>query len=273
MIKLYKQKKDCCACTSCLNACPKQAIAMCLDEDGFIYPQIDHELCVGCVVCKTVCAFKNVPVNTDVPIASYAAINKNQSFPENHLTGGILARFASIIFEKEGRVGRCAFNSELESKYIWLKELADIKKMHGSKFVQGNTNTAYAETEKYLKQGKLVLFTGTPCQIAGLKFYLGEEYPNLITADIICHGVANVGILKGYIKYLEDKLQGQVIEFKLRGESKEGRLTGKVVYKKYGVVRDELIFLYDFYYYNHLLSRNIYRESCYDCKCSDKIKL
>lgn len=266
MPELFKTKKDCCGCTACMCICPKQAITMKQDEDGFLYPKIDTSLCVECGLCKKVCTIQHVPTTNMEPLATYAAINKNQIVLSNSASGGIFGALASCVFERGGLVFGCAFNENMEPQHICVDNPSDMKKLQGSKYVQSNVNTAYAVVKEYLEEGKWVLFTGTPCQIAGLKSYLGKDYKNLITADLICHGVPSAAFFKGYIKQLEGKLKGKVIDFKFRDKFKGWSLMGKVIYEKNGKLREKLIFPFTSYYYSYFLNGDIYRENCYECK-------
>jgi len=242
------------------------------DEDGYTFPEINNNLCIECGLCKKVCAFQNTPVVDNEPIATYVAINKNKDVLSSSASGGIFGALASIMFEKNGVVFGCAYNDDMEPEHICVNNSTDMKKIQGSKYVQSTINTTYIEAKEYLKVGKWVLFTGTPCQIAGLKSYLGKDYDNLITADIICHGVPSADFFKGYIKHLEEKLKGKVIDFKFRDKSKGWGLMGKVIYKKDGKVLDKLIPPITSYYYNYFLKGDIYRENCYECKyaCSKR---
>ena len=266
MTKLYTTKEECCGCTACMNICKKQAISMESDIDGFMYPIVNNDLCVECGLCKTVCAFQNEPVTYTKPLATYAAANRNQSVLTLSASGGVFAALASVVFEKGGVVFGCAFNHDMVPEHICVDNLIDMKKLQGSKYVQSSINTTYAKSRKFLKEGRWVLFTGTPCQIAGLKSYLGKDYNTLITADLICHGVPSVALFKGYIKHLEAKLNGKVIDFKFREKSKGGGYLGKVFYEKNGVVRKKFIPSYISYYYSYFLKGDIFRENCYKCK-------
>ncbi|ADY55906.1 coenzyme F420 hydrogenase/dehydrogenase beta subunit domain protein [Syntrophobotulus glycolicus DSM 8271] len=263
---LYNDKKECSGCAACLNICAKQAITMQPDEDGFIYPTVNDNLCIECGHCRTVCAFQIGVVTADVPLATYVAINKNQSVLAASSSGGAFAALASIIFEQNGVVFGCTYNSDMEPMHIGIDNLTDMKKLQGSKYVQSNINHTYLEAKKYLELGNRVLFTGAPCQIAGLKSYLRTDYENLITADIICHGVPSAEFFKGYIKHLEAKLKGKVIDFRFRDKEKGWGLMGKIIYIKNGVVLEQLIPPITSYYYSCFLKGEIYRESCYDCK-------
>jgi len=266
MIELFNTKKDCCGCASCANVCPKQAIKMEPDKDGFIYPIIDDGLCVDCGLCKKVCAFQNKPVTSEEPIATYAAINKNQTTLLNSSSGGLFGALAYITFEKNGVVFGCAWNANMEPEHICIDNPADMYKLHGSKYVQSDVKNTYVEAKKYLEQGRAVLYTGVPCHIAGFKSYLGRDYKNLITADLICHGVPNVAFFKGYITWLEQKLKSKIKEFKFRDKS-NGRMdcVGKVTFQKDGKTKDKIIYWPVDYYYNYFMYGYIYRESCYEC--------
>ncbi len=266
MIELFNQKKNCCNCTACMNICPKQAITIKPDEDGFSFPEIDRDLCIECGLCNKVCAFQNVPITGKAPISTYVAINKDRHVLSSSASGGIFGALASIILEKNGVVYGCAYNDKMEPEHISIDNQSDMKKIQGSKYVQSDINTTYTEAKKYLKSGRWVLFTGTPCQIAGLKSFLGKDYGNLITADIICHGVPSADFFKGYIQYLEDKLKGEIIDFKFRDKSNGWGLRGKVVYEKQGKVLQKTIQPIDSYYYSYFLKGDIYRENCYECK-------
>jgi coenzyme F420-reducing hydrogenase beta subunit len=236
------------------------------DEDGFIYPTINTDLCVECGLCVKACVIQSVSVTPNVPLATYVAINRNQSVLAASASGGIFAGLASIIFEQKGVVFGCAFNNDMEPEHVCVDNPTNIKKLQGSKYVQSSINITYADAKQYLERGIVVLYTGTPCQIAGLKSYLGKDYENLITADIICHGVPSAAFFKGYIKHLEGKLRGKVIDFKFRDKSKGWWLMGKAVYEKDGAVREEFIPPITSYYYSYFLKGDIYRENCYECK-------
>ncbi len=265
-MRLFNEKQDCCGCMACMNICPKQAIIIRPDEDGFTFPEIKNELCVECGMCKNVCVFQNPSLTEREPIVTYVAINKNTDMILNSASGGIFGAFASLIFEKKGVVFGCAYNDNMEPEHICVDNQFDMKRIQGSKYVQSNINTTYQEAQKYLHDGRCVLFTGTPCQIAGLKSYLDKEYSNLITADIICHGTPSSGFFKGYIRHLEKKIQGRVIDFKFRDKSKGWGHMGKVIFKKKGKVLEKIITPQASSYYNYFMNGFICRESCYECK-------
>lgn len=266
MIVLFDKKEQCCCCAACMNICPTQAITIKADVDGFTFPEINKDLCTECGLCNKVCAFQNIPVKGDDPIATYAAINKNSNILSASASGGVFGALASLVFDQKGVVFGCAYNDILEPEHISIDNLLDLEKIQGSKYVQSDINTTYTEAKRYLENGRYVLFTGTPCQIAGLKSFLGKDYENLITADLICHGVPSAKFFKGYIKYLEGKLKGRVIDFKFRDKSKGWGLMGKVIYKKGDKILEKFINPKTSYYYDYFLKGYIYRENCYECK-------
>jgi coenzyme F420-reducing hydrogenase beta subunit len=266
MVELFETKKDCCGCAACMNICPNRAINMKPDADGFIYPKINESICTACALCKKACAFQNVSVTDDEPLATYVAINKDQTTLLNSASGGIFGALAMLVFKNDGVIFGCAFNSKMVPEHVCIDNPADIKKLQGSKYVQSSINNTMAEAKHFLKRGRVVLYTGTPCQIAGLKTYLGKDYNNLVTADLICHGVPSVVFFKGYIKYLEGKLNGKVINLNFRDKTNGWGYTGKVIYEKDGALFEKLIPTSGSYYSNYFLRGDILRESCYVCK-------
>jgi coenzyme F420-reducing hydrogenase beta subunit len=266
MIELFGEENRCCNCAACMNICPKHAIAIKTNATGFSFPEINHDFCTECGLCNKVCAFQNIPVSGNEPIATYVAINKNNDVLSYSSSGGVFSALATIVLEKNGIVFGCAYNREMEPEHIYVENLHDIKKLQGSKYVESSINTAYRDAKKYLMSGRWVLFTGTPCQIAGLKSFLGKDYNNLITADIVCHGVPSGVFFKEYINYLEDKLRGKVIDLKFRDKSKGWGIRGKVIFEKNGHIKEKIITPITSYYYNYFLKGYIYRENCYECK-------
>lgn len=266
MVELYKEKKDCCYCTACINVCTTKAITTIIDMDGFAFPEINRDLCMECGLCNKVCAFQNRPLSGQEPIKTYAAVNKNKDILYESSSGGAFGALAHIVLQKGGIVFGCGYSENMEPSHIAVGDINGLKKIQGSKYVQSNIGTSFRETKTYLKSNKPVLFTGTPCQIAGLKSYLGKDYANLITVDIICHGVPSFEFFKGYIQYLEQKLNGKIIDFLFRDKSQGWGLKGRIVYEQKGLVKEKRISAARSYYYQYFLNGDIFRESCYHCK-------
>lgn len=268
MINLYENKRDCCACSACMSICPKNAIKMDVDEYGFIYPNINLELCIECRACKTVCDFQE-RINKNncekKPLETYAAILKNNEMLMNSASGGAFVALANYILYKGGIVCGCTMDENLDTRHICIDKKEDIKQLQGSKYIQSSMNDTFKKVKKYLTNKQYVLFTGTPCQVAGLKKYLNRDYENLITADLICHGVPSSSFFKGYIKWLEKSLNSKVTNFKFRDKKYGWGLLSKVQYKKNGNLKSKTMKPILSYYYQYFIKGDIYRDSCYQC--------
>ena len=170
-IVLFDDKKDCCGCGACMNVCPKNAIRMAEDEVGFVYPEIDQNLCVGCGACKKACGYQTQPLMQKSE-AVYAAASNNDNFLRKSASGGAFAVLAENVLKKDGVVYGAALpleNGKLEPKHLRIDTVERLPELQGSKYVQSAIGDTYAQAQKDLLDGKRVLFSGTPCQIAGLK--------------------------------------------------------------------------------------------------------
>lgn len=197
MIRI-KNKKECCGCGACAQRCPKQCITMQSDKEEFAYPVVDTKQCTNCGLCEKVCPVINQQPERQ-PIATYAATNSNETVREQSSSGGIFTLLAKETINNGGFVFGAAFNDKWQVAHTYANEINDIKKFRGSKYVQSDIGSSYAMAEKFLKEGKEVLFSGTPCQIAGLKRFLRKEYKNLKTIDFVCHGVPSPGVWEKYL--------------------------------------------------------------------------
>ena len=269
-IVLFSNKEDCCGCGACMNACMKQAIHMKEDEYGFMYPEIDPSKCVQCGICQKACGYQYRKETAEHQLA-YVAMAKDELLLKRSASGGIFAALATEILKKGGVV----FGSSLEYKegaltpeHIKVDHISDLHKLQGSKYVQSSIGNTYRQVKEELETKKEVLFSGTPCQIAGLKSYLGDrEYKNLFTVDIICHGVPSAKFFKSYLSVFEKKLHGKIIDFKFRDKNVGWGLLGRVLYldknkhEKNRVIKTRMSS-----YYTLFLKSDIYRDSCYNCK-------
>ena len=200
MIRIIDKSK-CSGCHACMVACPKQCIKMLSDNEGFLYPFVDENVCVDCGACDKVCPYHNVVSEKKQNPKAYAAISKDECVLLNSSSGGVFSLLAKKIISDGGVVFGAIFDENFNVKHHYVTNIEDLGKLRGSKYVQSEIGTTYKDAENYLKDGKSVLFTGTPCQILGLKSYLNKEYENLITQDIICHGVPSPMVWGKYVKY------------------------------------------------------------------------
>ncbi len=201
-------KIDCCGCGACSLACPCHCILMVEDNEGFLYPQADKHNCIECGRCDNVCPV-NLQLKDREPLLVCAAQNQDQELRLKSSSGGVFFLLAKQIVESKGVVFGAAFNDKWEVVHTYAENLEECRKFLGSKYVQSIIGDTYACAQTFLDQGRIVLFSGTPCQIAGLKCFLGKEYKNLITADVICHGVPSPGMFRWYLHEEIEKFADQ----------------------------------------------------------------
>ena len=200
----YIKQSDCCGCYSCMNICPKDAITMQEDERGFSHPIINHDLCIDCGLCHDRC-----PVNNEIKQAeSYEPVSYSLSAsPEICLrstSGGAFSLLANQAFSENGVVFGAKSNGLEEVWHDETESIEGLDSLRRSKYFQSNIGFTYRKIKKYLRDERMVLFVGTPCQVAGVKSYLGKEYENLITCDLICHGVPSKAVFRRFVKEMEE---------------------------------------------------------------------
>lgn len=202
-----KDKRMCSGCTACHSVCPKRCITMEMDEEGYLYPVVDKSTCINCGLCEKVCPIsKEVPLNDYVPQA-FAVQNKDEQIRRQSASGGAFTAFADYVIEKGGYVFGGAFDESFGVRHIGVDNKTNLAKLRCSKYVQSNLEGCFPKVKELLKKGKLVLFSGTPCQVNGVKSYLRKEYSNLITLDLVCHGTPSPGLWRSYIDWYKSRHQ------------------------------------------------------------------
>lgn len=197
--KLYEiaDRRSCTGCGACVSVCPKECIRMEENEEGFLYPLIDHEKCINCGLCFKACPTE--PEDDEQIQNVLAGYSRDPEIQKTSSSGGIFSHLAEVILEKDGVV----FGVMMEDNRAVTCEISNSKELHyfrGSKYVQSYMGTAYKHAQNYLEEGRWVLFSGTPCQIAGLYSSLRKNYSRLITVDFICHGISSPAVLRKYLR-------------------------------------------------------------------------
>ena len=211
-------KDKCVGCSACMSACPLQCISMEVTEEGFEYPYVAEEKCSGCGRCAEVCPIRrseNESRESNVVISTYATKNVNASIRMKSSSGGSFYLLAKEILDKNGIVVGAAYNSEQRVHHIIVKSIEELSKIMGSKYMQSTCKDIFPCVEEYLKRNVSVLFSGTPCQIAALKTYLGRDYEKLVCIDIVCHGVPSPAVWDAFIASIDiDKKDIESVSFR-----------------------------------------------------------
>ncbi len=293
MIKI-QNKQDCCGCTACVQRCPKHCISMKEDNEGFLYPVVDECICIDCGLCEKVCLIINSPEK--LPVKETLAVkNRNEAERMASSSGGVFIALAKKTIEKGGVVFGAVFDDSWEVMHTYAEILDKVRPMMGSKYLQSRIGNSFRDVERFLKEGREVLFTGSPCQVAALHNYLRKDYPNLLSVDFLCHGVPSPGVWR---KYLDEEFhlsarraaagKNTVLSSSLNAvpvitgiEFRDKTLNG---WKKYSfVVRGQSaskadknsVLLSSIHYNNPYMKgflADIYlRPSCYRCKCKNGV--
>jgi len=259
------EKQNCCGCKACYNICPKNCIEMVLDNEGFWYPRVDEDKCVYCGLCEKVCPEINIFSNDkskDKPIC-LAAWNNNNDIRSESSSGGIFTSIAEQILLNGGMVFGAGYDNNLNVVHKEIQNLEELKDLRGSKYVQSDINNTYKRVKKHLISGKKLLFTGTPCQIAGLYNYIEKDYEELYTCDLVCHGVPSPKVFKEYKKNMEYKYDSHIQKIAFRHKQYGWKLYSVSLQfsndTEYRKTLEEDAFMQGFL-------RNYYlRPSCYKC--------
>jgi len=271
MIKI-KDKTKCCGCFACMNACPKNCIRMESDSEGFLYPKVEESKCINCHLCEKVCPILNPKEEKPFEQKGYVVQNRNEQELKESTSGGFFTPVAKYVIEHGGIVFGAAFDENLKVVHIGIDRKDELWKFRNSKYVQSEMGNCFSEIKKYLNIGRLVCFSGTPCQVEGLISFLGTSHDNLILVDIVCRAVPSPLLWEKYKLYLRENKK---IEF------------------NYAMFRDKTIYDYNYSnisirnnfdikyhagiekdpYLNAFFSDICNRPSCYDCKFKKRYRI
>jgi len=259
--------KKCCGCTACKNVCMQECIIMKENEEGFLYPSIDYDKCIGCGLCETVCPVLNkksdVKTGYEGLHRSFAVTALNEEYLERSSSGGVFSVLAERTLAEGGLVFGASFSDDfMKVEHIAIDKVEDLGKLQGSKYLQSDLRDAFIQCKGFLEKGSKVLFSGVPCQIAGLKRFLGKEYESLICVEMICHGTPSSAVWQKYLDSVGAKhelIQNVFFRDKTMGwENFSVRIdleSGKVLKESHRINSYMGVFLR-----NYAL-----RESCYVC--------
>ncbi len=266
MIELCS-KIDCTGCGACYNVCPKQAISMQYDAEGFLHPEIDHELCIECKLCQKSCPILT-PVNKHTRVdGPLAVVAKSKELCQKSSSGGMFSLLASWILQQGGVVFGAVWTSDNRVIHQKATNETELAALRGSKYLQSDTALTYKEVKACLKDNKLVLYTGTPCEIAGLYGFLEKmDKTRLYTADLVCHGVPSALSFQLYLEKLAKKKKVNVADFNnysfrnLKGwDITPSYKIGENVFVENEPIAKNL-------YMMLFLTSRLHRKSCYNCR-------
>lgn len=218
-----EDKAECCGCTACKSICPNNAIEMNEDEEGFLYPKVNKDRCIKCGACKRVCPIKNKNEFNKFNQKAYLFQNNNENVREDSTSGGFYSALGEYIINSGGIVFGASYDEDFKVIHSEANSIKELQKFRKSKYSQSDMGDIFIKVKEYLNENKLVCFSGTPCQVAGLKKYLGKDYDNLILIDIMCHSVPSPLYFEKYKEYILKKFNATKIEdVNFRDKSKYG---------------------------------------------------
>lgn len=214
-------KKDCCGCTACASVCGVHAISMKADEEGFLYPEVDRGKCVDCTMCEKVCPIicRDAEDCSNTPLKVYALHNADVDVWRESSSGGVFAALCTHVIKKGGIVYGAEYDDDLMVVHRGEDTEAGVLKFRGSKYVQTDIRGVFKEIRQQLNSSRDVLFSGTPCQVEGLKRFLRKPYPNLLTVDVVCHGVPSPLVFADYVKFINRHSVGRVRRINMKDKS------------------------------------------------------
>ena len=263
-------KTDCCGCTACVNICPKNCITMAPDEEGFLYPEVNKDLCINCGLCEKVCPVKFPPIQEDnkQDLEGFVARTKNKETLNKVTSGGFVNELNLYVLANGGYVCGCIFDDDFLTKHYITNKKEELEAFNGSKYVQSQLGKCFTDLKALLDSGFIVCFTGTPCQVAGLKNFLRKDYENLITTDLVCRSIPSALLYRMYLDFQRCKYRSEIKKINFRSKT-YGYHSGSLVIefengRKYS--GSNRVDLYMKTFHANIASR----PSCYDCKFKTK---
>lgn len=259
-----KDKQLCSGCSACASGCPKHCIQMNLDEEGFLYPEVNTNVCINCDKCQRICPIINLVKEVKIPQRAFLVQNQDEVTLKESTSGGAFTALAEVVIKNNGIVFGAAFDENFTVKHMSVTNVEELYKFRNSKYVQSRIENTYIEAKHYLLEGKQVLYSGTPCQVEGLLAYLGKSYDKLLTIDLVCHAVPSPLILEKYKKWRMARIEN-IESLMFRDKTPYGYQYSQMSIKEEGMVKKHWGVDSDPYlrlFFNDLIDR----PSCYNCK-------
>ena len=265
-LNIKEVTEECCSgCGACKQKCPKKCISMVENKRGFLIPTVDGDSCIRCGICMNVCPEKK---DSDKCLVQecYIAKARDSSIQLRSTSGGVFSLIAERVIEKGGVVYGCAWTNDLLTRQKRITTINEIEQLRQSKYVQSDTEETFAEVKRDLDSGKTVLYSGTGCQLAGLKNYVGVNHEDLILVEMACHGVPSPGLFGEYIKRIERETGKQIKGYTFRNRNKHKK--GEHYQLKICFENGSEEYRYSDIdpYYSLFISGRSLRETCYSCR-------
>ena len=262
MLKGEKVHELCCGCGACSFVCPKHCIEIKEDGEGFYYAYYDEKECIKCGKCSRICPMLHLPANEIINTYAFASLN-NELYNRSS-SGGVFSHIAQQILESGGKVWGCGYDAQMHPVHMEASCPEELDNIRRSKYVQSCLSDCYKKIEEELLSGVEVLFAGTPCQVGGLKNYLKQDFDNLFTIDLVCHGTPSAKFFKDNLEYIKKKY-GEIDRYEFR--LKQNDKSRKSYYSSYILENGKRIdkIYYKDPYFNEFYDMTSLNESCYQC--------
>ena len=261
MIRAVDSEK-CCGCGACASVCPEKCITFAADGEDFLCPSVDAKKCVGCNACERVCPMLSEP-EKNTAVRAFAVINTDKEVRLKSSSGGVFGLLAEDVLAQGGAVFGAAFDKDFAVRHICAPNAGELPLLFGSKYVQSDTTGLFETVKQFLDSDRQVLFSGTPCQVAGLKKSLGKNYPNLLTVDLVCHGVPSPAAWQKYLDFTKKKYSAEPCSVNFRSKvSGWKKYSVEILFKNGKTMREGVA---DNLYMKAFLRNLSLRPSCYNC--------
>lgn len=269
---------NCCGCGACAEICPQKCITLSHNQEGFLKAQIDATICVNCGFCLKTCPIENITSHNDT-VCAYFGYNNDKNIKNNSTSGGVFYEIAKSFILNNGIVYGATYNTDFSIHHIRVDNLDDLTKLQGSKYAQSAVNECYDDIKKDLENGKSVLFSGTPCQVAAINNLFKLQFSKqLFTIDLICHGVPSQKLFTDYIRHIEKSKNSKINSYQFRCKEHSTNFISyntKIIFQKSNKNKTIIIDGNEDPYILRFLSNSLQNDICFKCpfatetRCSD----